>query len=408
MKIIIQHKYFILICILLGLLIRLAWIIFFDIEPVSDFHWYYTSAQRIALGRGYIGANGPTAYFPVGYPAFLGLVFYFFEQGILIAQIVNIILYETIIILTYLSYKIIFTSEIGARISVVLLTFYPNHIAYSSLIASETFFLFLCMLGSYLFLISKSRSLFLVASGIAFGLATLTKPWSFFLFIILLFCSSKNFYQYLKTFLILFITQIIVISPWLIRNHSAFGRYTLSNNFGVNLLVGNSYYSKGKFTNEPVYKYSDLKSTNNERIRDSVAFSIALNFIRNYPFDVFKLLPKKLWYLWYKDVEGIGWNIEGLKNTNSLKLIILKILKLPSQLFYLILLFVYIFSFRQLYLRFNSKFVLLGLYSILYISIISLIFFGDARFHFHVIPYIVLTVSLYFEKVLEDIRIEIF
>src|SRR5262249_24123218 len=84
---VLEHRAFPLLASVVAVSLRLAWLGWGDPVPESDFEWYFNAAQRIAAGRGYVviydgcpqgGAGvplptpGPTAYWPIGYPLFLG------------------------------------------------------------------------------------------------------------------------------------------------------------------------------------------------------------------------------------------------------------------------------------------------------------------------------------------------
>jgi hypothetical protein len=59
--------------ITVGVLARLLWILAIPAVPMNDTAIYLARALSIASGDGYIYPDGtPTAYWPVGYPAFLG------------------------------------------------------------------------------------------------------------------------------------------------------------------------------------------------------------------------------------------------------------------------------------------------------------------------------------------------
>jgi 4-amino-4-deoxy-L-arabinose transferase-like glycosyltransferase len=62
----------------LGLLLRLAWVVYASRDPagLNDPHTYLIASRTLADGDGYrfIIDGSPTAYFPIGYPAFVTLV----------------------------------------------------------------------------------------------------------------------------------------------------------------------------------------------------------------------------------------------------------------------------------------------------------------------------------------------
>ena len=159
------HKHFVIYSMLSSIIIRIIWIILFQARPIDDFLWYYEHGINIAHGDGYTTYGVLTARWSIEYPGFLGIIFYLFDSSILVAQIANIILYTGVILCAFYCSKILFHSEYAARITLLLLICYPNHIAYSSLIATEIFFTSLLMLGSLVLFISKNRISYLILSG---------------------------------------------------------------------------------------------------------------------------------------------------------------------------------------------------------------------------------------------------
>jgi Gpi18-like mannosyltransferase len=144
-------------CLVLGTLLRVAWIYLVDPDQVSDFLWYQQFAANIALGKGYSMNGIPTGYWPIGYPAFLGGLFYLFGPSVLIGKVANIVLYVGTIFLTYQLSKRLFNSDPAARITVGILSFYPNHIAHTALLSSEILFVFLVALSIFVFDIANER-----------------------------------------------------------------------------------------------------------------------------------------------------------------------------------------------------------------------------------------------------------
>jgi hypothetical protein len=125
----IQHPYFVPGCLLIGVVLRLLWIWLVRADQVNDFVWFQERAVSIASGAGYAVDGRPTAYWPVGYPGFLGVLFSIFGPSVLLAKLVNLVLYMGIIALTYSFTKEIFHSEYSGRIALAILCIYPNHIA---------------------------------------------------------------------------------------------------------------------------------------------------------------------------------------------------------------------------------------------------------------------------------------
>ncbi|MEP7220267.1 MAG: glycosyl transferase, partial [Bacteroidota bacterium] len=79
----------------LALLLRLGWVTWAygaGVRPVSDAGWYFGRGIEMAHGAGYAVDGAPTAYWPVGYPAFLGLLVSIFGTSPLPAMLANVAL----------------------------------------------------------------------------------------------------------------------------------------------------------------------------------------------------------------------------------------------------------------------------------------------------------------------------
>ncbi len=122
-----SHR-FIPACFVLFVVLRAALIFFVPVEISSDASWYLNRAISIANGEGYSEVGYPTAYWPVGYPGFLGALFYLFGQDQLVGQIANLLMAAGSFFLQLELTRRIFRSESTARLSILLLTIYPNHI----------------------------------------------------------------------------------------------------------------------------------------------------------------------------------------------------------------------------------------------------------------------------------------
>ena len=111
----------------------------------------------------------------------------------------------------------------------MILSFYPNHIAYTSLLASEPLFVFLFLLGAVLFIAGPDHFGFLALSGIAWGLATLTKNQAIFIPIIFVFVFLDTRQSIVRAAGTTYLMVLVVLTPWLARNYLLFGKPVLSN-----------------------------------------------------------------------------------------------------------------------------------------------------------------------------------
>ncbi|MFW9995570.1 MAG: glycosyltransferase family 39 protein, partial [Candidatus Odinarchaeota archaeon] len=305
-------------------------------------------------------------------------------------------------IFAYLIAKKEFNSEITARISLLILSVYPNHIAYCSLLSSEVLFLFLITCGTFFILEIKDHFIFAPLSGIAFGFACLVKIQAILLpilvFTVKFFKVEKrkiqmdNFYR----FVTLYTALVMTILPWLIRNFIAFGRLVFSTNGGINLYIGNNPESTGTWMAIP----PELANIADEITRDAVARDLAINYIFTHPVETVLRIPVKLFYA-LLDFDGFSWNEDSIAFLTSEAHVLFLLLKIISELFYVscLCLFVlfFIHQFKNGELRKIPK---LGSGFIIYFLLITVGFFGIQRFHFAIIPWIVLYGSNFLEKLI--------
>jgi 4-amino-4-deoxy-L-arabinose transferase-like glycosyltransferase len=123
-----------------GLLLRLAWLLYIDVEPFSDAAVYFGFAERLEQGLGYTfdGVN-PTAYYPVGYPATLAGVFSVFGSNDFSVELLNLLAALVAIVATYSIALQVFDRG-TARLAAFLVALLPSHILVGSLAFSEPLF----------------------------------------------------------------------------------------------------------------------------------------------------------------------------------------------------------------------------------------------------------------------------
>jgi 4-amino-4-deoxy-L-arabinose transferase-like glycosyltransferase len=298
------------VCFVLFVALRAALIFLVPVEMSSDASWYLNRAVSIANGEGYSEAGYPTAYWPVGYPGFLGALFYLFGQDPLVGQMANLLMAAGSFFLQLELTRRIFRSESTARLSILLLTIYPNHIAYTSFLLTEIYFTFLLLLGVYLY-ITRPGWIWVVASGLVFGLATLTKPQVVFLpGLLVLFRifgheEKGDLRERLVKGVAIYFVMAAVLVPWAVRNSQVFGELVLiSTNGGATLLTGNNPSADGSYTENDPLVAQRYFSVQDQVESDRRAKELALQWIRDNPERFAALVPLKIWHLWAKNGEA--------------------------------------------------------------------------------------------------------
>lgn len=392
-----QSRHFILTCVVAAALLRIGWIAFVHPPQVSDFAWYYGRAASIANGQGYSFDGLPTAYWPVGYPAFLGAIFYLLGTAPLVGQLANVGLSVATIVLSYRVSKRMFHSEIAARLTVLLLTFHLNQIAFNSLLCSEIWFTFLLMLGAAVFLSARGRYSLLALSGICWGLGTLTKPQLIFLPLIFLLVSFTTKIDFLKSASVVYAMLALCLIPWAARNQQVMGEALLSTNGGIVLMQGNNPYATGTHIwnddlaaligEDSEFGRQDHYGGAAEVTRAERARKIATAYIAEHPVRAVALWPRKLMYAYRSDVDGFYYSLGQMEPMSRGVKYFYVGLRVLAEFYYLAMLALALAALT-LIRKASPREHKLGLYVILYFSAICVVFIAIARYHFPIIPFI--------------------
>jgi hypothetical protein len=390
--------YFLPATVVLFVLVRLALIHLVPIEMFSDAAWYLGRGEDIANGLGYSENGVPTAFWPVGYPGFLGLLFYIFEPTLLVGQYANLVLSVLSLLLVYLLARKLTRYEYAARLSVLLLALYPNYAAYTSVTLSEIYFTFLLLLGVYLF-ITLRGGWRILGVGIVFGLAALTKPQ--FVFIPALLTSmlmlerprAVGFRQAAVTGILIYAIMAAVLVPWAVRNTLIFGEVILiSTNGGVTLLSGNNPSARGLLNERDPLVQSRGFSVADQVASDQRARALALEWIRNNPERFLQLMPLKAFHLWYMDGEGEWGYQAGFKNYESTAWMF-RLMRVANQLFYFGILLAALLCLGLFVKQRGSLFIpyfAFGYVFAIYMTLIAMVFSGQSRFHFPAMPWLII------------------
>ncbi|MBA4141424.1 MAG: glycosyltransferase family 39 protein [Nitrosospira sp.] len=395
---VLDARVFIPACFGLFLTLRAALIFFVPVEMSSDGSWYVDRALGIASGEGYSEGGYPTAYWPVGYPGFLGVIFYLFGAEQFVGQIANLLMAGASFFLQLELTRRIFRSEAAARFGVLLLTIYPNHIGYIPFTLTEIYFTFLLLLGTYIY-IARQGWVWVLVAGLVFGLAALTKPQVVFLpsFLVLFQMASHREKAKLRECFIkavvIYLMMAAVLVPWALRNTQVFGEVVLiSTNGGATLLTGNNPSADGGYgENDPLIAQREF-TVEDQVESDRRARKLAVTWIKENPGRFIELIPLKIWHLWARDGEA-EWGYQAGYERYQQYWYIFRSVRWVNQIFYGLLLAGSLVAIGLLVK--NSRevtwpWVLIGYCLMIYLTMISIVFSGQARFHFPAMPWIIM------------------
>lgn len=289
----------------LALLVRFLPLVSLDVEPLGDSIWYERAGYNIAQGEGYTIGGKPTAFWPVGYPLFLGIVYFIFGHSLFVARFWTVILSLYICFLTYRIGRMVL-GDSGSLVVLLLIATFPSQIFFSNLFLSEVLFtaLFLTVIYLTARLPERKKAGWLwLAVGLLCGGSILVRPVALFfplvIFIFLFWVKGQSWRRSLwRTALVVFGILLLLV-PWTVRNKRVLGHWILvSTNSGYNFWIGNNPEAKGTFTPEVA---EVLNLIDDEVERYYLGYREGFDFILGQPDQFLLLIPRKLFYLFLTD-----------------------------------------------------------------------------------------------------------
>jgi hypothetical protein len=403
---------FLPICFVVYMATRIAVLFLRPLDQSSDFLWYYQRAVEMTAGSGYAEGGIPTAFWPVGWPGLLGAFFTITGPSVLAGQIVNLILAALAFAFTAMLGTKLFRDRMVGRVAALILTLYPNQIGYVPLLSTEIFYEFLLLSGIYLLI--QERIFTALLAGFVFGIATLTKAQSLFIPAFILFCgfivapSRVSLFTSAKIMCAAYLTAMLVIIPWTYRNYVVFDAFIpVSTNGGWTLLTGNNPEANGDYTPDTVSAQGINHNPADQVDMDRLARTRAITWIEANPIRFLLLMPEKLLRLWAPDGEAEWFYQRGFAAYDANALLFRAVRVLNQAYYFAILLLAAPSVWLMLRRRTKvSPWAITGFGLCVYFSLISLVFSGQSRFHFSLMPFVAMYAAGTLAGVLSDTRQE--
>lgn len=388
---------------LFGLFVALrALAILCEVTPSSDAAWYFSRADMLARGLGYQGDHGePTAYWPPGWPLALAVLFKGTGASIWAVGLFNLALATLGGWLTYDLGRTLFGSDLAGRCALALLAVYPNSILYVPLALTEVFYTTLLLGGCWL-LIARKGAWRIVVAGLVFGVAMLVKAQTLVVVPVIFAIGLWRDDNVLRRVpgivgraAILLAAAALVVAPWTIRNHRELGAWVaVSTNGGITLLTGNNDSARGGFTPEdPLVQSLDARTDLNELQYDAEAKRLGTQWIKDHPAAFLKLMPMKALRLWGPDGEAL-WFYEKFSPAQAAAPQAFLALRVVNQLWYFGLMALFVAAaWLMVRHRRTSKERVIDWWMLpygiaAYPTAIALVFSGQSRFHYPVMPFV--------------------
>ena len=292
-----------------ALVVRLAWVVWAAHEPVSIFldpTRYLGYGNQIAHGNGMVESltGAPTAYYPPGYPWFVGIVQWLSspitDQPWRAVAIVQALLGAASALLAgHVARRL--AGPLAGLVAAAISALYPNLIFHTGAILSETLynFLFLAFLAV---LVDKPwtvafRTRRALACGVLLGLAVMVRPISLAVIPVIALCwllARKDFGVVARWSGALLVGVVACVAPWTVRNAVRLDAFIpISTNTGDNLCIGHADGATGAFTTLEAcdVPYEFLDGVSAEVGADKAKREIAIR-------STFANLDREPWLLW--------------------------------------------------------------------------------------------------------------
>lgn len=320
------------VVVMVALMLRLAWVAVGARPPriLADPALYYYAALQIACGRGYVSLGGEpcvagahpfrTAYYPPGYPYFLGwfqrlLVALGLEDRTVVATgIVQAVLGAVAVVAVVVIGRRLGGRSVGLAAGAVLAC-WPNLVVYAGLLLSETLFVtaFAVGLAGVLTMDDGGRRHWWRAAAGAggLGLAALVRPQVLLAVPALALgwtLARVGWREVLRRTAVPVAGVVLLAAPWALRNASVFGAFVpFSTNGGDNLCVGFHPGARGGFSIPDYCDTGDFytKGPASELRRDRDARARAVRFVRTHPGALPLLSLRKLAITYRTDTDGL-------------------------------------------------------------------------------------------------------
>jgi len=313
---------------LAGLLFRLL-VVVFGADPIpaplSDSDYYHVVASNLAEGRGFSYINGPSAFWPPGYPFFLAILYWLFWPSVKIAMVANAVAGALAILVTYAFGRVLWGPRVGL-LAAALMAALPSHIFWSAALLSEVLFTLIFIAAFWLVLESVSgetgrvRWPALLGFAALFAAGVVTRgQMAVLLPVALLFWWRRGVRPIVAAGMaaIPVLVTLALVVPWSVRNTRVLNEpIILSSNVGYNVRIGHNPDSFGRFMFPDVWppdKVGQLSpelevELNREGLRRGLRYAVTS------PLHEVWLSVQKVHWLYRADMDSLVW-IESFSHT---------------------------------------------------------------------------------------------
>ncbi len=376
--------------LLVAFILRLAWVLVFQTAPGPDAASYDELGWRLATGQGYVNEDGsPTAFWPIGYPAWLATIYLIWGHSWLAAGVMNAVLGTVIVFLTYwLARQIVSTRQ--AVLAAAIIAFLPSYVvAYTSNLRNETLYAVFVLLAliATVHAVRSPNWRTVIVLGVVIGLGAYVRPtlllFPFVIGVLFLIDSGLTSKRAISMTTLIVCVVIVTISPWTVRNYQAMDDFVLTaTNGGITFYVGNGPGATGKYRRVDKAVFSDRSEMTVYR----EGFTKGIENILSDPVEWVTILPVKVWYLWRSDISSMAPYLLPKHHQSHLRW-----LRVLGQSYYTVIVLVALVGLcTSSPLRYwRQPSILLLVLTLVYWTLFHMMFHGQGRFHMPMVPVVV-------------------
>lgn len=393
----------------IGLAVRVAWVQWASRRPTDIFldpTRYLGYAQEIAAGRGMTEplTGDPTAYYPPGYPWFLGVIEWvsspFTDAGWHVAVHVQAVLGAvTIVLVAHVARRL--AGRRAGLAAAALYAIYPNLVFHTGVLLGETLYIFFSM-AFVAVLVDRpwTRSAGAgarraLACGVLLGLAVMVRPISLAIVPVVALCwlaERKDHQVVLRWTLALVVGVAACIVPWTVRNAVRLDAFVpISTNTGDNLCIGHAEGATGAFA--PVeacqVPYEFLDGLPSELASDPAKREIAIEGMLEHFDREPWLLWRRIYFTWVRDGDHDAlFAVQEYRRDRWMAIETeARLLAIADRVYWLVLALGLVGMVRLARYRRPDALAVVGI--ALVTAAVPLAFFGDQRFKVPVMPLLI-------------------
>ncbi len=243
-----------------GVVLRLAWILYSDHEPVSDEAAYRALATSLAQGQGYSSLGEATAYWVPGWPLFMSPFYLAFDSDAAV-NVVNVGLAAVSMLLLYAVGRRVLRSHVAALIGVAWFSVWPSAVFLPDTLLSENLAIPLLLTVALLALQKPTLRIALFAGALCGALILTREQFLLVPLAVALYWWISSGRIAIRHSLIVVVVAIFCLTPWLIRNEVRMNFTGLSTSAGVNLYISLHEEATGGFVIVDRVDFGDLSET---------------------------------------------------------------------------------------------------------------------------------------------------